>query len=71
MRFDQALASYLPSTVVEELERPERGGRHGGGILPASALPIRQVRWGGGAVGGGAAWAGNDRLAFLQPLLRG
>ena len=47
MRYGQSLASYLPSTVVTELERPERGGRGGGGPIAQTDLPIRQELPGG------------------------
>ena len=42
MRFDQALTSYLPSTIVDELERPEYD-QEKGGLLTTASLPIRQT----------------------------
>jgi hypothetical protein len=39
MRLEQSLSSYLPSTVVTELERSHV---HGSGQIVAASLPIRQ-----------------------------
>jgi len=65
MRYRQSLASYLPSTVVAELSRPERGGPWAGGALVQEDLPIRQE------LPGGAVCAFFDiRFEHMPPVAR-